>query len=313
MIKDIVTKKNQIFEKINQLDTKLKETSNILQNIPLLSRLSTVTEKPFKVIDKERMDYITEQVQEINEKIYIFSKSDTQVTRKLMTLTMLYPADSVYRQLQQISAQIEKKQMALSENQINLAKEQVKYQRIKNKLDNEEYDDEYQKIEYELELQSIVIKISNSLSYIEAAIKEIGYLLEAYNQIKKNKNISDDWDELDFEKEEIRTHIKSAFRNGLRDYLVHGRIGMGTCEYFEQFGISPVEAITEIQNYLNYVNSKIASDENIPDFNDLYKWLNKMADKYEHCYKKICKWIGLDPEHLISTKFTLITNDKRKG
>jgi phosphopantetheinyl transferase (holo-ACP synthase) len=311
------------FQKYENITIVAKETSKVLSNIPVLSRLQTFLEKPLKVIDAEKMNYITEKTQEINEKIYNFSKQNTQISHKLISLTLLFPADSVYRQLQQIAAQIEKTQQALlenigklKENQIELEQLNIKIKKIEKQL--EEETDEHEKRILELEIDKLCFQkqqkqvgIANSFSYVEGAIKSIGYLTEAYEEIKKNKNVPDDWDEYDVEKEEIKTNIKNAFRNLLRDFLSAGRINVATAEYLEQMGISPLEAIKDVTDYINEANI-IMNNGGAPDFDNMYDWLNAMADKYGECYKKMCERIGLNSDNLISKKFTLINGRNLK-
>jgi len=282
----------------------LQVAVNVINKTPLLSRVQTVKEKPLKVIDDEKMNYITEKVGELNEKVYNFSKKDSQTTKKLMSLTMLFPADSTYRVLQQITAQIERKQQAITENTIKMKKTQAKISKLKKKLESAETEED--KAILQLDIQQKQIELANSMSYIEAAIKELGALIETYEQIKKNKNIPDDWDEYDFEREEIKTNIKNAFRNGLRDMIVHGRLGMGTCEYFEQFGISPLAAAREISAYIN-------SHPDGDTYKEMYGWLNRMANKYAEAYKDACENIGLDPDNLISYKYVLMSQRNKEN
>ena len=159
--------------------------------------------------------------------------------------------------------------------------------------------------------------LSNSFVYLEGALKEIGFLQDCYEQIKKNKNIPDDWDEVDFEKAEIKAHIRNAFRNGVRDFLCHGRLGIGTCEYFEHFGISPIEATFHISRYIddcNHSMSKFEVHEDyslLPDYNNFHDFLNRMVDLYKNAYKKACKRIGIDDD-LISKDFILIKKFSEK-
>jgi len=137
---------------------------------------------------------------------------------------------------------------------------------------------------------------------------------------RKIKNIPDDWDEVDFEEAEIEAHIRNAFRNGIRDFLVHGRLGMGTCEYLEQFGISPIEATFHIRNYIEECNKKLqevaktGDYSKLPDYDNFHDFLDKMAKLYKDAYKKACRRIGLDDE-IISRDFILMSarNMKKYG
>ena len=293
---------------VSNFSNQIKEATTIFNNLLNLSRFDLVAQQPFKVIGLKEINFILDKTTEINEKIYNFSKSTSQISRKLQSLTMLFPANATYRILHQLLAQIERKQQAIIENIFKIKKNMLKVKKLKKKLKSVK--DGIEKEEIKLEIEEIQVKTANTFSYLEAALKEIGYLCEAYEEIKKNKNIPDEWDEYTFEKAEIEAHIKGAFRNAVRDYLVNGRIGMGTCEWFEQLGISPFEAIYEVTNFLNSVNSKM-NNGSPPDYNEFYDFLDKMAEKYKDCYKKACEKIGLNTD-LISKQFTLIYKENEK-
>lgn len=278
----------------------LTDVSEVVEGLQQLSRINSGS--PFKVIDKEKFAFILEASKEVNEKIYIFSKRNSAVQRKLMTLTMLFPADATYRILHQIFAQIEKKQAAIHESVGNLKKRYAHLQWLSDKLSLDL--NETERINIQVDFNTAQAQIANAFSYLEAAIKEIGYLEEAYIEIKKNKGISDDWDERDFEKSEIYANVENAFRNAVRDILAHGRIGMGTLEYMEQFGVSPFEAIKDVSDFVTKSNNSMRQGGVPPDYDDFYFFLNQMADKYKNCYKKAARRIGISDE-LVSKQFVL--------
>ena len=288
-----------------------EQLDQILDTIPsIFSRVESALKKPLKLIDKEKFEKIGSRLKEQNEKMYNFARQDSQTTRKLMTLQMMNTADSVYRILRQILATIERRQQAISENYIRFKKDHIKLLELKQQFENEK--DPVKKKKLAIDIQQKIVNLSNSFAYLEGALKEIGFLQDAYEQIKRNKNIPDDWDEADFEEAEIEAHIRSAFRNGIRDFLVHGRLGMGTCEYLEQFGISPIEATFHITNYIEECNERLREVaqtkdySKLPDYNNFHDFLDEMAKLYKNAYKKACKRIGLD-EELISKDFILMS------
>jgi len=291
--------------------TLTEQLDQILDNIPsIFSRVESVLKQPLKVIDEEKLEKIGSRIKEQNEKIYNFARQDSQTTRKLMTLQMMSTADSTYRILRQILATLERRQLAISENYFKLKKEHLELLELKQKFESEENSLEKEKLA--VDIQQKIVSLSNSFAYLEGALKEVGFLQDCYEQIKRNKNIPDDWDEADFEEAEIEAHIRSAFRNGIRDFLVHGRLGMGTCEYLEQFGISPIEATFHITNYIEKCNKQlqeVAQTQDyskLPDYNDFHDFLNMMAKLYKDAYKKACKRIGLDDD-IISKDFILMS------
>lgn len=304
MSKDLVSQISSDLSLVNQIN-------EVLDKVPsIFSRVETALQKPLKVIDEKKLQKIEKRIKEQNEKMYNFGRQDSQTTRKLMTLQMLNTADSTYRVLRTILAQIERRQMAISENYVNLKKDYVKLAELRKQYEEEQ--DPIQKNLIEAEIQQKLISISNSFIYLEGAIKEVGFMQDSYEEIKINKNIPDDWDEVDFEKEEIKAHIRSAFRNGIRDFLSSGKLNMGTCEYLEQFGISPIEAIFHITNYIEKCNlrlqevTKTNDYSKLPDYDDFHDFLDKMATLYKDAYKKACRRIGISDE-IISKDFILMS------
>jgi len=171
----------------NSTNITLPEQHNrILDKIPsIFSRVGTALKQPLKVIDEQKLQKIGSRLKEHNEKIYNFGRQDSQTTRKLMTLQMLNTADSTYRILRQILAQIERKQQAISDNYVKLRKEYAKIFELQKKIESETDDIKREKLR--AELQGKIVSISNTFAYLEGALKEVGFLQDCYDQIKKNK------------------------------------------------------------------------------------------------------------------------------
>jgi len=271
----------------------------------IFSRIKQVQTKPFKVIDNDKLEKISEMLEPVNEKIHFLANRDTQTTRKLMTLQMLQPAGSTYRVLRQVLAQIEDRQGAISENYGRMKQTYAEILKLQKQLENE--DDPLERMLLEGMIEEKKAGLANSIAYLENAIKEVGYLLDAYEQIKESKNIPDEWDEEDVEREEIKAHIRSAFRNAVRDILVHGRIGMGTVEYMEQFGISPLEAFHHASKYIDECNHILASGS-LPDYDHFMNFLDEMAETYKDSYKKACKRLGIS--ELYTREFLYMAENK---
>jgi len=274
----------------------------------IFSRVETSLNRPFRVIDDNKLAQLETKLKELNEKMYILGRRDTNHTRKLMTLTMLNPADATYRVLAQILTQIEDRQKAIVHNYTKLKEAYVTVLELIEQL--RQTTDKLTRAKLEAQIQSHVINISDTFVYLEAALKEVGLLEDAYEQIKRNKQIPDNWDEFDYEQAELEAHIKSAFRLGIRDFLQHGTLNVSTSEYFEQLGISPIEATYHISKYIQKCNEQIRQvDLNndpslLPDYNDFYEFLDTMYQLYKDSYKKACNKLGLD--EIISKDFILL-------
>jgi len=116
---------------------------------------------------------------------------------------------------------------------------------------------------------------------------------DMYDSIKKNNNIPDNWSEKDFEAQEISHMVRSSFRIAIQDLSSSGRIGKAAVEYWEQLGIHPQLAETRTREYLVTIQNKINNSEPIT-INDMYDFLDKMAEEFKDSYKDALTRIGLD-------------------
>ena len=233
-----------------------------------------------KVIDGKKLAKISERMKEMDRANLSFNKKNTQTTSQLMSLTMM--CDAPYRRLRQVLAQIEKKRTTLEGIAFDLRKGKVKLKQLREK------DDELSQIEAD-EMEH---GFHRSKGYIEASLKELAVFQDTYDEIKKSFSIPDNWDEMDFEKEEISNHIRMAFRNCVRNVLVTGGMNTGTLEYLEQFGIHPVTAKKIVTDYLAEVESMTA-DGKYPSVTHLYEFLDKCAEIFQDAHLAVMARIGI--------------------
>ena len=237
-----------------------------------VSELATIT--------PEKLAKISERMVEIDRANNSLGRKNTQTTNQLMTLTML--TDSPYRRLRQILAQIEKKRNALQEHFFN-------YQKLKIKIkDWEEEDTELSNIE----ITESKAGMETGKKYIEGALKEIGIFQDAYEEIRQNNNIPQEWDEEDAEMDEIRHHIRQAFRQAHRDMILHGTITQGNAEYMEQYGIHLQTARNVIGKYIDTCEALIEEGK-MPNIDHLYKFLDSCVEVFGEEYIKVMNHIGI--------------------
>lgn len=249
---------------------------------PIITKAGDVNELEFKTIKAKELAEINEWMPVVNKKVAAFNKQNSQTTSSLMTLNMLDSAP--YRVLRQILAQVQKKRSALKENLYEIEKKKIEY----NDLNSKEELTELEKLDH----KKLACDIIDAQGHIEAALKELGALKRRYEEICKNKGIPEDWDEEDFEQQEIEHHIKSMFRNGLRDRL-QGTHNMGTMEYFSQFGINSIVAYNLIDDYISQVKNALNKNKFL-GIETEYEFLDKMYEIFKEEYKKAAKRIGLD-------------------
>ena len=233
-----------------------------------------------ETITPEKMQKISERMVEMERASNSLGRRNTQTTNQLMTLTML--TDSPYRRLRQILTQIERKKEALQSTYF-------KHQKLQ--LDIKEWEVE------DTELSRIKVSEARSgmesgKKYIEGALKEIGIFQDAYEEIRKNNNIPEEWDEEDAEKDEVRHHIRQAFRQSHRDMILTGTITQGNAEYLEQYGIHLQTARNYIRQYIVQCEELIA-EKAYPSIDHLYEFFDKCVEVFGEEYIKVMNHIGI--------------------
>jgi len=219
-------------------------------------------------INSKAVEKVNKFLPELLEKTKAFGSKNSQTTLTLMTLNMLC-GQSPYRMLRQILAETEKRKGALSEAQVSHALLLKKIKAAENKPTTAVETAKYRKN---------CITISTLENKINGSFRDIATLIDAYNNIKEVNGIKD-WDEVAFEQEEKRHHVRRCFELMYRNILSVGRAQTATIEYCQQYGIHPQLCLTEVTGYINYAAEVIANKE-LPHANHLEEFLDAMTDKY---------------------------------
>lgn len=210
---------------------------------------------------------VAEKLPEIDKATRAFDRNNSQTTLSMMTLTMLN-GHSPFRMLRQITAEVEKRKMALSEAQVSHAELRMEI------LELEGEDDPISEAKLRHKMHSL-----NSIeNKINGSIKDIATLIDSYDNIKEKHGI-DEWDEEAFEREEKRHHVRRGFELMYRNLMDGGRASTSTIEYMQQYGVHPQIGLTEVSGYIKYTAERIAKQELLHS-NDLEEFLDQMADKY---------------------------------
>ena len=224
---------------------------------------------------------IRERMVEMDRANQSLGRKNTQTTNQLMTLTML--TESPYRMMRQCLTQIEKKRSAVEDAHFTAMTNTVKIKQLR------EEGDELSMIE----ATKMEHGQSRHMIYIEGALKEIAVFQEAYDEIRKNHNIPENWDERDAELAEIRHHLRQAFRQSHRDMILQGTITQGNAEYLEQYGVHLQTARNVIAKYIATCE-KLIEEGDVPNINHLYEFLDKAVEIFGNEYKHVMAHIGLD-------------------
>ena len=231
-------------------------------------------------ITKEKMALINERQVEIERAKQTLGRKNTQTTNQLMTLAML--TDSPYRRLRQCITQIESRKGALRSAYYGFQKTEIEIKEWEEKGDELSL----------IKIQEARDNIEESKVYIDGALKELAVFQEAYEEIRKNNNIPELWDEEDAEMDEIRHHIRQAFRQSHRDMILQGSIGQGNAEYLEQYGIHLQTARNVIAKYIATCEALIKEGK-MPNIDHLYEFFDNCVEVFGEEYIKVMNHIGI--------------------
>ena len=254
----------------------MTELMNIETSLDLIS-----TSIEMDTITPAIMTRISERMVEIDRANKTTGRKNTQTTNQLMTLNMI--SSSPYRRLRQCLAQIESRRHAIENYYWDWRKKELEVKEWEGS------DDEFSLLEVERHKYNR----DRIKTYIEGAIKELSVFQEAYEEIRKNNNIPEEWDEEDAELDEIRHHLRQAFTQAHRDMTLNGSISQGNAEYLSQHGV-------HLQTAKNFIGKYIATCEKmleeglVPTINHYYEFLDGVVEVFGEEYKKVLKHMGID-------------------
>lgn len=291
-----------------------------------------------KILNQEQLVEIAKNNEEIDRATTALGRSQSSYMNYLMTVSAFTPI----RNLHQLLCEIESRRSALRENifkqkkqVIELKQKEEKFNKLlKEYKDIEDYLVTLNEEDYTIKLGSVTTKeqrknvilkerfdelkydipklrveieeaqanLADSRLYVEGALKTMLQHQKAYNTILKNHNL-EGWDELDYEREEARYHVTTAFAQALEDVCSRGgSIDKGDLIYMRQIGIHPIVATMELQKHMKKVSDLVNGDIKLNLTNDhcelMIEFLNEMADKYAGSCKKLLKNKGLEDGYI---------------
>ena len=254
---------------MSKSDTLVKKNNSTLVDPEQIqhSAITEILNQPggLTTITDEKRATIQRNMPEIIRATQAVDRKNTQTTSTLMSLTMLN--DSPYRRLRQVLAQISRKRGAVEDSYFRLKEDKIKAKQLRERGD-ELSEAKAERIEYGIQQSTRGIEIMAS------------------------HNIPENWDEEDSEKEEIDAHLKMAFRHAIRDVMAHGRLGMGTLEYMEQYGVHPQTAFRLVSQYINDNDESIGTGK-APTVDNLYNFLDSMCEQFREAHLAVIRRIGV--------------------
>jgi len=237
---------------------------------------------PTKAITKNQLEKIESRLPELHRVKAIIGHSHSQASYTLQTLTML--DDSAFSRMKQCVSQIEHKYQAVREAYFNIEKKKLEIKELQSNKPVSELS--------KLKIREYETGVESAQNAMGNALREVGMFQDMYEAIRKSNNIPLEWNEHDYEKQEIANMVRRSFRIGIQNLSSGGRVSVAAVEFWEQLGIHPQSAEAHCRNYLQQVNNLIKEDKE-PDVRVMYEFLDGMAEKFKDSYKFALDRIGL--------------------
>lgn len=234
---------------MNELELKLSS-----EYAPILSKIDSIL--PRAIADTEN-----------------FNKASSQFKTTTLDITDLTPINSAKHLL----ASIQRTRHALEEATITIKRKRLKLKRKEN-----EYDIATAEKKESLEID--IEELKNQIEQIEAsgrgAVRRLSFLLDQYQGILDLLG-KDFLSESDYEKDQVRYHIMTAFNQALIAARSRGGlIDEGNHIYLFQLGINGAVAQQEITAFLEAEQNALMSGKT-PLHSNILQWLNLIAEKFE--------------------------------
>jgi hypothetical protein len=258
---------------MNEIEKALPE-----QYSPMLAKIDSVL--PLATIDTEN-----------------FNKSSSQFKMATLDVVDLTPINSAKHLL----AVIQRTRQALEEASISLRRKQIKLQRKELDLMSSEGNDTDKLV---IDTDELKMQIANIEASSRGAVRKLANALDQYQAILTALG-KDHLTELDYEKDQARYHIMTAFNQALTAARARGGlIDEGNHIYLFQLGINGALAQREVTAFLE-AEQEALNNGIAPSHEGIVAWLNIVADKFEKApeqYASKRNMQVLNPDLLLENK-----------
>lgn len=224
-----------------------------------------------------------------------FYKSSSQFKGVTLDITNLTPINSA----KHILAILNRTRIALEEAHINLKRKRARLNYKKKLLESAAG---YKAKKLEIDIEELQLQITNIESTSRGAIRKMSFFVTQYEAILKKIGIEHLTEE-DYEKDEARYHIMTAFFQALTAARSRGGlIDEGNHIYMFQLGINGSVAQSEVTAILA-LEQEILNNGQEPSHDMVISWLEACADKFEPYVVKSAEkrgFIPLDKTSLVS-------------
>jgi len=217
------------------------------------------------------LDTIGEAMPAVHRDSENFYKSASQFKSAMLDNTALTP----FRTIKQTLAEIGRARMALEEAHIKIAKNRIEIRRRESINPSDTFDAELAQVEIrEIEWQN-----ANIENNVRGAVRKLAFQIAQYKSVLSALG-RDSFSEADYEHDEVRYHIMTAFKQGwIAANARGGRIDEGNLIYLFDLGIPLAAARAEIQDRFDLEQSLLA-EKKIPTHASTLEWLASLAEKF---------------------------------
>lgn len=213
-----------------------------------------------------------------------FYKSASQFKTVTLDNTALTPI----RTIKQVLAEIDRTRQALEESHIKLRKNEIELARKEKSIAlmvSRDFDADL----LEVEIQELQWQRENARAYMRGAVRKLAFQVQLYHNILADLG-KDSITEEEYEREESRYHIMTAFKQALCAARARGGvIDEGNHIYLFDLGINGLQAQRELTDYLKWEQE----EKRYVSHHETMAWLRGLADKFSTCPSKAIEARGL--------------------
>lgn len=249
-----------------------KSNNNNIDNIKQI-----IGERGLSIFSSDKLEHLNKQLETYQDHRWCFGKHNTQFMMTGMVLDIVTPL----RTARQCLAEIERLYAACRENDLKIRKLKMekKHKQMnmaKSGISTQEHDT------LALEIEEADYQIQQTELYFTGALKSIKLYIDAFEDILKAKGV-EEFDELDFEQEEIEYHIKTALLQSLRNIREKGTISEGNQMYLEHCGIDPSFAQYVLRSYHDDIENKLKDHKEVDTSTQtLTNLINNLYQNYKN-------------------------------
>ena len=201
-----------------------------------------------------------------------FNKASSQFKTAILDVVDLTPINSAKHLL----AIIQQTRQALEESSIKLRRKKLRLENKERALMSAQGDEVESLV---IDIDELKMQILNIEAAGRGAVRRLSHALSQYKEILDALG-KDHLTEIDYEKDQIRYHIMTAFNQALTAARARGGlIDEGNHIYLFQLGINGAVAQKEITALLQ-AEQEVLNAGQSPSHDAILQWLNILADKY---------------------------------